>query len=60
LVGAPLRTCYLEVAGDSRTDVHLQELAVGYEKDPQKLEEQLAVVRGWQQTVQRLAALLHS
>jgi NAD(P)-dependent dehydrogenase (short-subunit alcohol dehydrogenase family) len=37
---------------------HLQELAAGYEKDPEKLEEQLTAVKGWQDEVERLNALV--
>jgi NAD(P)-dependent dehydrogenase (short-subunit alcohol dehydrogenase family) len=36
----------------------LQELAAGYEKDPAKLGDQLAIIRGWQRAVEKLAALL--
>jgi NAD(P)-dependent dehydrogenase (short-subunit alcohol dehydrogenase family) len=37
---------------------HLQELAAGYEKDPEKLKEQLDIVSGWQETAERLDVLL--
>lgn len=37
---------------------HLQELAQGYEKDPVKLKEQLAIIAGWRRTLERLAAVL--
>jgi hypothetical protein len=36
----------------------LQELAAGYEKDPEKLKEQLEVVGNWQKAAERLDALL--
>ena len=37
---------------------HYQELARGYVKDPQALEEQLRIVRGYQEAAERLAALV--
>jgi len=37
---------------------HLQKLATGYEKDPGKLEEQLKVVKSWQDDVESLRALV--
>jgi len=48
---APLErlACYYE---------HYQELARGYVKDPQVLEEQLRIVRGYQEEAERLAALV--
>jgi NAD(P)-dependent dehydrogenase (short-subunit alcohol dehydrogenase family) len=36
----------------------LQELAAGYEKDPEKLKEQLDIVSSWQATAERLDTLL--
>ncbi len=36
----------------------LQELAAGYEKDPEKLKEQLDIVSRWQETAERLDSLL--
>jgi NAD(P)-dependent dehydrogenase (short-subunit alcohol dehydrogenase family) len=39
---------------------HLYEMAKGYVKDPVQLEEQLRIVRGWQEDVKRLGALLSS
>jgi NAD(P)-dependent dehydrogenase (short-subunit alcohol dehydrogenase family) len=36
----------------------LQELAAGYEKDPEKLKEQLDIVSSWQETAERLDVLL--
>jgi NAD(P)-dependent dehydrogenase (short-subunit alcohol dehydrogenase family) len=37
---------------------HLQELAASYEKDPEKRQEQLEIIRGWQQTAERLGTFL--
>ncbi len=37
---------------------HLAQLAEGYERDPGKREEQLAVIRRWEGDVRRLAAIL--
>jgi hypothetical protein len=39
---------------------HLQQVAAGYEKDPKKLEEQLHIVRGWQDAAHRLGAWLET
>ena len=36
----------------------LQKLAAGYEKDPQKLEEQSRVIKAWQEDVENLIVLL--
>lgn len=37
---------------------HLYELAEGYVRDPEQREEQLGIVRGWQEDVERLEALM--
>jgi hypothetical protein len=37
---------------------HLGELARGYVKDPAERDEQLAIISGWEDEVQRLAALI--
>ena len=37
---------------------HLYEMAKGYVKDPAKREEQLAIVKGWQEEVEQLDELL--
>lgn len=39
---------------------HLAKLAAGYEKDPAKLEEQLAAVRAWELEVRNLSQLLRA
>jgi hypothetical protein len=38
---------------------YLLDMAAGYIKDPLQREEQLAVVRGWQQDVEQLDAMLN-
>lgn len=38
---------------------HLYEMAKGYVKDPAQREEQLRIVKGWQQEVEQLGSLLH-
>ena len=42
----------------ARYYAHLQELAASYEKDPVKLQEQLAIVRAWEDEAKELHALL--
>ncbi|MGD1994753.1 MAG: SDR family oxidoreductase [Anaerolineae bacterium] len=37
---------------------HLQELAASYEKDPARREENVRIIRGWQETVEQLNDLL--
>jgi hypothetical protein len=37
---------------------YLREMAKGYVKDPAQREEQLAIVKGWQDDVEQLAGLL--
>jgi hypothetical protein len=37
---------------------HMQDLAKGYEKDPQKLEEQLRIIEGWREEADRLQGSL--
>jgi hypothetical protein len=37
---------------------YLHDMAKGYVKDPVEREQQLAIVKGWQQDVERLATLL--
>jgi hypothetical protein len=39
---------------------HLHKMAEGYLKDPAQREEQLPIVRGWQEEANRLQALLDS
>lgn len=39
---------------------HLAKLAAGYEKNPEKLKEQLAVVKRWEQEVRELATLIRT
>jgi hypothetical protein len=38
---------------------HLQELARGYVKDPEKLREQLPIIQGWEESAEALSTLLH-
>jgi hypothetical protein len=37
---------------------HLHEMAKGYVKDPDQRDEQLAIVRGWQEDIEQLHSLL--
>jgi NAD(P)-dependent dehydrogenase (short-subunit alcohol dehydrogenase family) len=39
---------------------HMQDLARGYEKDESKLEEQLQIIRGWQEDVDQLDRIMQS
>ncbi len=39
---------------------HMKELAIGYEKDPKKLAENLAIIDGWKDEVQDLISLINA
>ena len=56
--GADLSSVRLPLGTLANYYGHMQELARGYVKDPQQREEQLRVVRGWQEEVAQLNALL--
>ena len=49
---------YVPIIQLARYYSHLQELAKGYTKDQQQLEENLRIIRGWQLTAEKLAELL--
>lgn len=51
-------TLHAPIVALARYYERLQELAVGYEKDPEKLKEQLEIVGSWQKTAEHLDALL--
>jgi hypothetical protein len=51
-------TLHAPIDAQARYYERLQELAIGYEKDPEKLKEQLDIVSSWQETAERLDVLL--
>ena len=53
-----LASIYAPIDALARYYGRLQELAAGYEKDPEKLKEQLDIVSSWQETAERLDSLL--
>ncbi|MFP4343616.1 MAG: SDR family NAD(P)-dependent oxidoreductase [Anaerolineales bacterium] len=58
--GTPLPVLEVPVSKLAGYYAHLQDLARGYVKDPEKLQEQLPIIQGWQESAEALDALLQN